>query len=337
MKVYLHSDFQEKIKQSGVGRALYHQQAALEKEHIPYTLTDTKDWDVVHINTIFPNSYYLAKKARRQGKAVVYHAHSTAEDFKDSFRYSNTVAPLFRKWLEKCYGTADLLLTPTEYSKSLLQSYGLHAPIESISNGIDLNFWHATDYEMKKFRAFYVLDENRPLIISVGLQIKRKGLFDFIELARRLPEVQFIWFGYTDPKVLDEQTRQALSTRLENLRFAGYVDREIVRVAYQVADLYLFPTYEETEGIVLLEALASRIPTIVRDLPVFDDYEANKHLYKFKDLADLEQTIIGILNQELPDLTQAGYAKVSEKSIGKIGHQLRSCYQRALKIAQERR
>lgn len=337
MKVYLHSDFQEQIKQSGVGRALYHQQMALDIVDIPHTLTDTKDWDLIHINTTFPNSYRVAKKARREGKAVVYHAHSTAEDFKNSFRYSNFGAPFFKQWLKKCYGTADLILTPTEYSKHLLENYGLEAPIESISNGIDLDFWQATDYEKKKFRQYYDVSEHQALVISVGLQIKRKGLFDFVELARRFPDVQFIWFGYTNPKLLDEETRQALNTRLPNLRFAGFVDREVMRVAYQVADAYLFPTYEETEGIVLLEAMASRVPVIVRDIPVFDEYEAGKELYKFETLYDLETQLIDILNKRAPDLTEAAYQKVSEKSLDNIGAQLKQHYERAMAIAEQRR
>ena len=37
--------------------------------------------DVVHINTVFPHSFFLAKKAKRHGIPVVYHAHSTKEDF----------------------------------------------------------------------------------------------------------------------------------------------------------------------------------------------------------------------------------------------------------------
>lgn len=337
MKVYLHSDFQKQIKQSGVGRALTHQQQALDAVGVPYTLKDTGDWDVLHINTIFPASYALAKKARRQGKAVVYHAHSTAEDFRNSFRFSNVAAPFFKKWLKACYETADLILTPTAYSKDLLENYGLMPPIAAISNGIDLSEWQATAYEKQKFRDFYGLAAGDPLVISVGLQIKRKGILEFVKMARELPDVNFIWFGYTNPKLLDSQMKQAVATRLPNLRFAGYVDKDVMRVAYQAADLYVFPTHEETEGIVLLEALASRIPTLVRDLPVFSEYENGKHLYKFSTFADFQTKIIQMLNCQLPDLTAQGYAKVSEKSIENIGKQLKNHYEHALELARQRK
>ena len=45
--------------------------------------------------------------------------------FQNSFTGSNLIAPLFKKWIMKCYQTGDLILTPTNYSKSLLEGYGI--------------------------------------------------------------------------------------------------------------------------------------------------------------------------------------------------------------------
>lgn len=336
MTVYLSSDNQKQIAQSGVGRALKHQAMALDAMQIPYTLSGKDDYDLIHLNTIFPQSYLKAKKARRAGKGVVYHAHSTAEDFQNSFLFSNKLAPAFKWWLTQCYQTADLVLTPSAYAKSLIEQYPVKRPIRVISNGIDLPYWQASEQEKQALREFYQLDPSTPLVIAAGLQIKRKGLLDFVELARQLPDIQFIWFGYTDPKLLDRQTRVAVSTKLDNLLFAGFVERDVLRVAYQICDLYLFPTYEETEGIVLLEALASKAPTLVRDIPVFDEYRHGEHLYKARDFDDFKSQIPQIIKGEVPDLTDQGYIKVTEKSIPRIGEQLRDHYQYALDLAQER-
>lgn len=333
MRVYLSSDHHEQIEKSGVGRALDHQKLALEAANIPYTLSGDGDYQIIHLNTIFPKSYLKAKKAKKQGKAVIYHAHSTAEDFQNSFLFSNALSNLFKKWLIKCYQTADLILTPSEYSKSLLKAYSLTPPIEVISNGIDLDYWTATAEEVSALQKHLKLDPERPIIISVGLQIKRKGILDFVALSKMIPEAQFVWFGYTDPKILDRETRTALETRRENLIFAGYVERDVLRVAYQMCDLYLFPTYEETEGIVLLEALASKAPVIVRDIPVFAEYEHGTHLYKAKDLDDFLRHILSLLNWQLRDLTKNGYRKVQEKSIPVIGEKLRGYYEQAITLA----
>ena len=130
MKVLLHSDKQDQIAKSGVGRAIVHQQEALRLNGVDYTL-DPKDtdYDIVHINTIFPESYLMGKKAKKMGKKVIFHAHSTEEDFRNSYLLTNQVAPLFKKWLCKLYSSADLIITPTPYSKRLLDNYGLGKPI----------------------------------------------------------------------------------------------------------------------------------------------------------------------------------------------------------------
>ncbi|HLR92786.1 MAG TPA: glycosyltransferase family 4 protein [Atopostipes sp.] len=330
MRVYLCSDHYEQIKKSGVGRALEHQKMALDAADVAYTFSFDAPYEVIHINTIFPLSYLKAKKAKKQGKAVVYHAHSTKEDFRNSYLFANAAASLFGWWIKKCYQTADLILTPSTYSKCLLENYGLEKPIEVISNGIDLDYWQASAEEVRAFREKYGIQPDDKMIMSVGLPIKRKGILDFVEMAKRLPEYHFIWFGYSDPKFLPKDVVAALKTELPNLQFPGYIDREDLRVAYQACDLYVFLTHEETEGIVLLEALASHADTLVRDIPVFSDYVHGENIYKGSDLDAFIAIAEGLLKEEFPSLVDAGYQKVSEKSIERVGEQLKEHYLRVL-------
>lgn len=77
--------------------------------------------DVVHINTVFPKSLLLAKKAKRKHIPVVYHAHSTKEDFRNSYIGSNLFDFLFGKWIRCCYNTGTMIVTPSEYAKRMPQ------------------------------------------------------------------------------------------------------------------------------------------------------------------------------------------------------------------------
>lgn len=331
MKVLLHSDMLKSIERSGVGRAIEHQMMALESEGIDYTLDPKDDYDVLHINTIFPQSYFKADQALKEGKAVVYHAHSTEEDFRDSFILSNAISSAFRVWIKKCYSKSDLIITPTNYSKKLLENYALSRPIEVVSNGIDLDYWRATPEETRDFREEYGLTSEDKVVIAVGHYIKRKGIIDFVELARRMPEYTFIWFGYTDPKIIPEEIREAIETKLPNLIFAGYVDRSVLRVAYAACDLYLFPTYEETEGIVLLEALASKSNILVRDIPIYkDSLKDGKNIYKATTNDEFEEKIRGIVEGRLSSLVEEGYKVAQSRSIEHVGKRLRECYTLAL-------
>ena len=125
MKVLLYTEGEKTIGKSGLGKAVKHQMKALESAKVEYTRNEKDDYDILHINTYFLKSYLLAKKAKRKGKKIVYHAHSTEEDFRNSFIFSNQLAPLFKKWICKCYRLGDHIITPTPYSKKLLLGYGL--------------------------------------------------------------------------------------------------------------------------------------------------------------------------------------------------------------------
>lgn len=327
MKILLHTGHYKLIEKSGVGRAIKHQIRALEMNGIPYT-TDSKDsYDVIHINTIFPESYLLGRKAKRQGKKVIYHAHSTEEDFRNSFIFSNQLSHLFKLWISKCYSSADLIVTPTPYAKKLLEGYGLGKPIVAISNGIDLGFFQKNEKDAVLFRKRFGFSKNDKVIMAVGLYIERKGILDFVELAERLPEYKFIWFGHTNLTAVPGNVRAAVRTKRDNLIFAGYVPPEVLKQAYSGSDLFLFPTFEETEGIVLLEALAMRLPVLVRDIPIYREWLTDgMNVYKAGNIDRFQKKIKAILDVEVPSLVEAGYQVARERDLKVVGERLAECY-----------
>lgn len=332
MKILLYTEGLNKIGKSGLGKAVKHQMKALDANGIEYTL-DPKctDYDIVHINFYGLKSYNLAKKAHKMGKKVVYHAHSTEEDFRNSFLFSNLVSPLFKKWISKCYKEGDYIITPTPYSKMLLENYNLNRPIVAISNGIEMDFFEKKPKNAIKFRKSFNFNKNDKIVMGVGLYIERKGILDFVELAKRLPQYKFIWFGYSPLWASPSKIRKAVNTKLPNLYFPGYVEPEILSGAYSGCDLYLFPTLEETEGIPILEACTAKIPALIRDIPVFEPWlKDGKNVYKAKNIDEFEEKIVKIIEKKLPDLTEEGYEVAKEKEIKMVGKQLIDIYNKVL-------
>ena len=331
MKIYIYSEYQKWIEHSGVGRAIYHQKNAISKTSGVDLVECKEEADVIHINTIFPGSITMALWAKRHGKRVVFHAHSTEEDFRNSFIGSNAIAGLFGKWIRFCYQQGDVIVTPSEYAKKLLQKHGISGPVYVMSNGIDLDYYQKQVDDRKKFRLKYGYSEKDKVIMSAGLWIRRKGILDFIEMARRLPEYQFIWFGDSKLWSVPKEIRKAVCSQLPNLRFAGYVPKKELRQAYASCDLFWFPTYEETEGIVVLEALAMKIPVLLRDIPVYQGWLTNEqNVYTFQDQEQAVSRIIDICNSKIPDLTGNGYQVAIERSMDQTGIKLQKIYQSAL-------
>ena len=68
MKVLLYTEHESLLKKSGLGKAIEHQIKALDFAGVEYTLNKDDDYDILHINTYFPQSYFIAKRAKKKWK-----------------------------------------------------------------------------------------------------------------------------------------------------------------------------------------------------------------------------------------------------------------------------
>lgn len=333
MKVLIYFEGQQLLSKSGIGRAFDHQKKALESAGVPYSTDENElDYDILHINTYGLNSQRMVRRAKRADKKVIYHAHSTEEDFRNSFIGSNQVSAIYKKHLVRLYSSADFIITPTLYSKKVIEGYGIEQPIEAISNGIDLTRFNRNVEKEKQFRDYFQLPLDKKVIISVGLYFERKGLVDFVEVARRFPEYTFIWFGHTPLYTIPKKIRAIIQgDHPDNVIFPGYIKGDIIEGAYTNADLFFFPSYEETEGIVVLEALASRQHVLVREIPVYDGWLVpGENAYMGRTNEDFCNQIDQIIGKKAIDLRENGWQTAQGKSIQAIGQQLKSVYEKVL-------
>jgi len=327
MKVLLYNGLSRFATKSGIGEAIRHQEQFFDLLDLPHTNNIKDSFDIIQLNTIFPDSLFISHWGKLRNKKIIYYAHSTMEDFKNSFKGSNWLAPLFKRWIIHCYNSSDIILTPTDYSKSILESYGIQKPIYSLSNGIDTNFFCSNKEMGFSFREKYNISSTQKVIISVGHYIERKGILDFIELAKLMPEYQFIWFGYTNLNIVPKNIKRSIKSASTNVRFPGYVEKIELKSALSGSDLFLFMSYEETEGIALLEALSSKIPVLIRDIPIYKKWLIeNQEVYKAQTLSEFKDKAKKILNNELEDLTSNAYKVAAERDLDKISKQLLNIY-----------
>ena len=317
------------VRTSGVGRALEHQAAALKEAGLPVVgelppAGPESRACVVHLNTTRPGTLLAAARAHARGCKVVYYGHRTAETVR--WR-SRLLAPLLRRWLALCYRQGDLVITPSVYASRVLAGYKIGRPIYTLSNGIDTDFFRPDPAAGARFRERYCLAEGQQCVISVGHWSARKGLPEFTELARRMPQVRFIWFGRAEEGHLPDEIRAAMDAAPGNVLFAGYVPADELRDAYCGADAFVFLSHQETEGISVLEALACGTPTIVRDIPVYDNWlEDGKSVYKAGSLGQFAQELQDLLAGHLPSLREGGLAVAQARSLYQIGQALCRIY-----------
>lgn len=327
VKAYVYKGGFSLVKKSGIGSAVAHQEEMLKRAGIPMAKT-WKEASVIHINTIFPDSLAAACLAGKQGKFVIYYGHSTMEDFKNSFIGSNQMASFFKKWICFCYGKGDIILTPTRYSGKLLKSYGIKKKIYPLTNGVDCSYFRKDPDIGAKFRWRYHIPKKRKVVISAGHWIERKGILDFFALAEKMPDVTFVWFGGGTMFYIPKKIRQAIRNKPENVILAGHVEPWQLKEAYCGADAFVFCSSEETEGIVVLEALACEIPVIVRDIPVYGGWLTHgKQVWKAKGLREFQMYTRKVLRKVPEEMQKEGRKTAEERDLEAVGMRLKRIYQ----------
>ena len=261
--VYLETGYSSNWS-GGIRRAHDNQIKAIKAAGLQVTTDPSESFDILHLHSVGPVSLYLAEKYAGR-RPVVMHGHTTAEDFANSFRLSDTIAPYLGRYLRFFYGKADMLIAPSPYARDVLRSYELEQPIEVVSNGVDLRRFTPDRRRRLLGRARYDLEGS--VAFSVGLVVLRKGVDLFCEVGRLVPDHTLVWFGRIH-KAVKAETLRVIDAAPDNVRFTGYV--EDVAEAYAAGDFFFFPSTVENEGIAVLEAAACGKPLILRNAECFN-------------------------------------------------------------------
>ena len=333
MKTLIYFQNVDAIKRSGIGRAMSHQLKACEEAGVETTIDKDDSFDIAHINTYFGKSHRVLKKCKKKGIPVIVHGHSTYEDFRNSFRLWKLMEPTFDHQLKYMYSRADMIIAPTPYAANLIKGYGYCQNVIAISNGIAMSEYGRDEEAVMRFREKYGLAKDEKFFMGVGFPFQRKGLHDFIEVARSFPDVKFFWFGGLQRILTSTKILKAIKHKPDNVIMAGYCSGALIKAAYHEASALFFPSYEETEGIVVLEALATKCPLVVRDIGVYDPWlEDGKNCHKCKNNAEFVTALRKLLEEgEDPAVLEAGYQVALERDLPKVGEKLKRAYETLLK------
>ncbi|WP_416839356.1 glycosyltransferase family 4 protein [Haloferax sp. DFSO52] len=347
MRVLNYLEFATQLERSGIGTSTDQQRAALATTDVDVVTSPWpdsvasgasellrgncvfRDYDVAHCNLIGPGSVAVARHAKRNDIPLVLHSHVTREDFAESFRGSNAVAPALGKYLKWFYSQADVVLCPSEYTKSVLESYPVDAPIRPISNGVDAASLEGFEDFRDEYREKYDLDGMT--VFLVGNVFERKGLTTFCNVAKQT-DYDFAWFGpYDTGPQASKKVKYWLENAPENVTFTGWIDD--IRGAFGAGDVYLFPTKNENQGIAVLEAMACGKAVVLRDIPVFEEFYTHGYDCLKCETDEEFARALNLLETD-PDLRQRlgenARKTAAEHSLDRVGDRLVETYEDAL-------
>jgi glycosyltransferase involved in cell wall biosynthesis len=159
---------------------------------------------------------------------------------------------------------ADLVVVPTPSLARRLRALDVRTPLAVVPTGVPSPPALAPD-RRQHLRQLLGAPAGGPLCLTVGRLAREKNLplllAAFARIRRQLPAARLALVGEGDERSSLEAECRRLGLA-QAVRFAGAVAHEAVHEVYQAADLFLFVSTSETQGLAALEALAAGLPVV---------------------------------------------------------------------------
>jgi len=228
---------------------------------------ESQRFDLVHIQTPFLAHYAGVRYARRTGVPVLATYHTFFEEYLHHYvpmlprSLGRAVARRFT--LSQC-AALSAIVAPSEPMRQLLKAYGVGARIEVIPTGLPADRYVRGDGA--RFRRQFGIPLDRPLLLYVGRVAHEKNieflLHSYVALRRLRPDALFAIAGEGPARGHLQTLAHELGVA-QSLYFIGYLERErTLADCYAAGDVFVFASRTETQGLVLLEALAQGRPVV---------------------------------------------------------------------------
>ncbi|MGC8862135.1 MAG: glycosyltransferase family 4 protein [Armatimonadota bacterium] len=222
--------------------------------------------DVVHTQTPFILGVTAARWVRRLGIPLVSTNHTLYTEYAHYVPVRPKVlTKLFLVRLMKWYySRCDVVVTPSAEAGRILRSYGVTTRIEVIKTGIVPASPPGTHNRQETRRA-YSLAPDDFVLLYVGRVAREKNLEMLLralrKLADRYPNLKLIIVGGGPAFGETRQLVEKLALT-EHVRFTGMLSRDQIDPIYSAADLFVFPSATETQGIAICEAMSAGLPVV---------------------------------------------------------------------------
>jgi 1,2-diacylglycerol 3-alpha-glucosyltransferase len=220
-----------------------------------------KHFDVIHIHTPFTAHYVGIHFGKKLDIPVVETYHTFFEDY--LHHYLPFIPQFISRKLARTISrrqcnAVDGIVSPSKPMLDVLKQYGIKTPVEVVATGLDDSSFANVDGE--HFRMSHDIPLTQPMLLFVGRVAHEKNIGFLIEMHGELiknhPDALLVITGEGPAEESIKQSIEKLGI-LNKVRMIGYLDRGHELIAcYKAADIFVFASKSETQGLVLLEAMA---------------------------------------------------------------------------------
>lgn len=287
----------DKVKGQGVGSAYIELINMLNEQFKQEFEININTWnkaDISHYHTVnFP--FYLSTFFKKQRGVRIGYVHFLPETLKGSIELFAPFQKIFEWYVLDFYRRMDeLVVVNPSFIPELVKAGCPEDKITYIPNFVSNEvFYEKSASEQFALRKKYGFSPEQFIILGVGQIQKRKGLDDFIQLAKDNPELTFVWAGgFSFGKMTDgyEEYEKVYKNPPENLIFTGIIDRKELVEYYNLCDIFLLPSYNELFPMSILEAFNCGTPVMVRELELYQSVIKDYYI-GCKDRNEMQQAL----------------------------------------------
>ena len=274
----------DSVDGQGVGSAYLELMKLLKedgKDEFDILLNDKiKNSDIIHAHTVEPRNYLKIKKAK---VPTVAYVHFLPDTLDGSIKLPKPIFKIFKKYVISFYKNADhLVVVNPIFKKDMIKAGLKEEKITYIPNFVSKEkFYKKDDNDILKIRKKYNLDKNDFVVLGAGQVQNRKGVLDFVEVAKKLPDIKFIWAGgFSFGAITDghKQLEEVMKNPPKNVKFLGIIPRDEMNDLFNASDLLFVPSYNELFPMTILEACSTDTPLLLRNLELYEDILFKKYL-----------------------------------------------------------
>ncbi len=282
------------------------------------------DIDLVHCHHPFILGTKGLSLARKEGIPAVFTYHTRLEKYAHYlpgilfFRklFANRISHfIIKRFANKC----NAVFAPTNSTREYLRNIGVRRHIKVLPTGVELQNYNYNQQELSSLKKKYKKN-NELLLITVSRLSKEKNLYFLLAGLKAVKEKSFRKFKCLiigDGSEKENLQEYARKTGLnENVKFMGELDHQLVNKYYLISDIFVFSSTTETQGMVLLEAMAGNTPVVaVRSSGTDDVIKNGFNGYKTaEDMSKWAEKVIKLMeNNGLLTETSGNARKMAEK------------------------
>ncbi len=220
--------------------------------------------DIIHAHSPFLLGRLGARAARRYKLPLVFTFHTLYDQYVHYFPFvektsKQVVQNIARNFCNRC----NMVITPSQLVVNYLRRIGVEAPLVNIPTGVDLEEFK--DLDAKWLQNNYGIKSEKIVLLFVGRLGKEKNVTflmnSFQKVQESIPSAHLVLVGKGPQESYLRNMGRQMGLE-DKITFTGVLPRQSIVHCYASADLFVFPSVTETQGLVIGEAKAAGIPTV---------------------------------------------------------------------------